>query len=395
MPMAIVAWRCFVCLVLAWGIAGTRSARAFDWSPDNRRLLGDPAYLPLAGQVAGSFTYARAAGGYDFSTGSFAGTVSPSHWTSTGNQYLPALSYGITDDVTVSADFGWGDLRSQDSFTYTFPVPAGRLPVPAGRASASRRAAPALPVSALPVTALPQLTAVVVPLLDPGPAFTEVQSAVHGTYLSSGPEDPEIRATWRAIDQRAAPANLDLTLGYAPDIFPARDPGPQNSGTMAFGGQRATLRAAVSRETRFLTGLAYAALGYNGRRDIGQPGGAGVLRYAPHPDYAFGVQGEARPLPVLAVNFGLGAERTAPFHVQTIAPGVSVPDATYRPGFTVSPYLGVVVPFLRDHAAVELLYQHDFVADETLDGPNGSSGRRYSQGSDLLAARLLFAFGLI
>lgn len=322
-------------------------ARAVDWTPDTTRYLGDPAFLPLGGQVFGSFTYSYAVNRYDYTAGPDAPINS---WNRMENTYLPSVSYGITDDVSVSANLGWGNLRGQDSYIYD------RL------------------------------------IFSPPARFTAVPTQGHASYLSVGPSNPDFEITWRAIDQRTAPVNVGLTVDYAPDVFPARDPGVDDTGTLAPGGQRGTLEASISRETRFFTARGYVTFGYDGRRDIGQPGGYVVLRTDAHPDYTLGVQTEARLTPWLALNLGVSAQKSAAFDEQSYpGPGLS---ESVRPGGAISPYVGLVVPLLDNHLAIEAIYQYDFIGDEKITSAYEDTQKFYNQETNLFVVRLLFVFGV-
>jgi hypothetical protein len=188
--------------------------------------------------------------------------------------------------------------------------------------------------------------------------------------------------------------NVDLTAGYAPDVFAARDPGVGSTGSVALGGQRATLQASVSRETRFFTALAYVAFGYDGRRDIGQPGGFEVLHIDAHPGFEVGVQTETRLAPRLALNLGVSAQKSMSYGEQYLS-SFGNSFYTFKPTGTVSPYVGVVVPLLDNRMAAELLYQHDFIGNEKLEDAYGDTAQYYHSEDNLLLARLRFVFGIM
>jgi hypothetical protein len=321
-------------------------AWAMDWTPDTTRYLGDPSFLPLGGQVYGTFTYTYSTNRYDYTAG---GPVAPvNSWNKQENSYLPSLSYGITDDVSVSADLGWGNIRSQDNYFFKG--------------------------------------------LFLGPIVLLSPTQGHLSLLSVGPSNPNFALTWRAIDQRSAPVNVDLRADYAPDIFPAREPGPDSTGTLALGGQSGALEASISRETRFLTARGYIGFGYEGQRDIGQPGGQTVLHLDAHPDFALGLQTQARLTPWLALNLGVEAQQATDFG-QHYSPGPGFSE-TVRPGGAITPYAGLVVPLLDNHLAVEFLYQHEFIGNETITSAELPTQKYYNLETNLFLARLMFVFGV-
>jgi hypothetical protein len=339
---------------LSWPVAAVIAlaagqALAVDWSADTTRILGDPAFLPLAGQVSGSFEYTYAGNTYDFQNDRV------NSWDKSSNAFLPALQYGLTDNVTLFGQFGWENLRAQDDFVY----------------------------QRLVFTRNP---------FGVGPLFRLVPTHQRDTYFSLGADNPVFGATWRAIDQRFAPVSVDLTASYEPDLFQARDAGSGNTGTVASGGQRGTIEAAVSREMAFLTVRGSATFGYNGRRDVLQDGGFFLDRLGAHPDYAAGVQTEARILPWLALNAGVNAQKSVQFGEQFSAIYGSYGE-TAKPGGSVSPYADLVVPLLDHRLVAELGYQHDFIGDEKIEEQGVTVGRYFDQESNLFFTRVLFVFG--
>jgi hypothetical protein len=346
------------------------AAHAMDWAPDTTRILGDPAFLPYAGQVEGSFSYTYTANLYDFSSGSAGPFKNPQEsWDHSNNNFLPELHYGITDDISVFANFGWGNRRASDSYIYDRLV----------------------------------ITPVTPPVLPPGygqydpglpyfPGARLVPTKVVTNQRALGAENPVFGATWRAIDQRTAPISLDVSASYSPDIFQARDSGVYQTGSIASGGQRGTLSASINHETRFFTAGAYATFGYNGRHDTAQLGYREVARSGAHPDYEIGLQTEARLLPWLALNSGISARKSVQFDNQYISPFGTTAE-TYKPGGTISPYAALLFALLDHRMVGELLYQHDIIGDETTSTAYGFTSRYSNQEANLFVARLRFVFG--
>ncbi len=94
-------------------------ALAGDWDPDNARILGDPSFLPLAGEVEGSFSYTYQNDRYDTqSINRAAAGLPPSSFRRDDNNFLPTLSFGITDDISVFANLGFGNARNQEDYYY-------------------------------------------------------------------------------------------------------------------------------------------------------------------------------------------------------------------------------------------------------------------------------------
>jgi hypothetical protein len=303
-----------------------------DFTPDTARILGDPAYLPLQGQIYGSAGYSNTQNSYDFHNE----TVTD-HWSRSSNDFLPYLAYGLTDDLSVNAQLDWGNLSTVNDFTRTSGARGRR------------------------------------------------------TYYSLGADNPSFGATWRAIDQRVAPVNVDFSVNYAPDVFALRNAGPNaTTGSIAEGGQNASVTGAVSRETRFLTVRGYATYGYAGRRDVIVPGGTTTEREGAHPSYAAGVQTEMRILPFVALNSGFAISHAAQYDEQAIVQGSTGSYSTQRPGTVVSPYVGFVFPLVGDRVVGELNYQHDFNNGGKVDYEYGGVGANAADGSDIYTVRVRF-----
>jgi outer membrane protein OmpA-like peptidoglycan-associated protein len=340
-------------LGLLASLCAASPALALDWTPDATRILGDPGFLPTAGQVSGSFGYTYSANLYATQTTSFEIPVFfdstksyPSSFDRSANAFLPSVSYGITDDISVSAELGWGNARNHESYVQT--------------------------------------------LLLPTFPFRVVQKPATASFHALGADDPVFSATWRAIDQRYAPFSVDLTGSYSPDIFQARGASAEQTGTLATGGQAGSAQLAVLRETRFLTLRFYGGFAWEGRRNE-VLADAEDLRSRAHASYTAGLQSEARLLPWLALNTGIAAQKAARYDRDDIGRFYSFSE-TIRPGGTISPYAGLLVPLAARHIVGELLYQHVFEDDETVT--DCCSETRYTkQESNEFTARVLFAFG--
>ncbi len=324
-------------------------ALAGDWDSDTARILGDPSFLPLAGEIEGSFSYTYQADKYDFqSAGRAADLLPPSSFRRDDNDFLPQLRFGITDDISVFANLGFGNSRNQEDYVYD------RLVL--------------------------------------GTPIHVVRTGAQTNFRTIGANDPTFGATWRFIDQAYAPVSVDLTGSYSPDIFQARAANRLTTGSEATGGQSGIVQLAVSREMTRLTVRAYGYFGYDGRRNEIADGGFADLRSAPHAFYTAGLDTQTRLTSWLAVDAGVSAQQAVRFDRETIENSVDTP-ITIEPSGAISPYAGLVVPILGQHVVGEALYQHDFVDNEKQFSPFGVDQRYFHQQSNLYTARVLFAFG--
>jgi outer membrane protein OmpA-like peptidoglycan-associated protein len=345
MNMARSAKLAFLIQVLSWQMAACVPAAAADWDSDTARLLGDPSFLPLAGQIEGSVSTTYSVDRYDFTNNAF--YKDSASYRRSGFDFLPALNYGITDDITVFANLGWGNSFNRETYT-------------------DERLIFGIPLRVVPVK---------------------------GTinYHALGADNPVFGVTWRAIDQRNAPVSVDITGSYAPDIFQNREATRVQTGSLAAGGQSGDVQLAISREMQWLTLRAYGTFSYEGRRNELADSGFEDLRSAPHPAYAAGLQTELRLLPWLALHAGVTAQQAMQFD-RPIIDRYGVTPVTIMPSGSISPYAGVLLPFFDRRLTAEVTYQHDFVDNETERLPYESS-RDYKQESDLVTGRLRFVFG--
>ncbi len=349
-------------------LASASPAFAGDWDLSSVRLLSDPSFLPLAGQVEGVFSYTYENDRYDFINER--NPLFPRSYTRDANIFLPELHYGITDDVSVFANLGWSNNRTSESYAYeklVFDKPAGQ------------------PYN--PVNPLGRYLS-----FPPFRPFHFVRAQAHVDFHSLGAQNPVFGATWRVVDQARAPVNIDLTGSYTPDIFRAREAAVGRTGSIAAGGQSGTVQAAVSREMRILTLRAYAGFSYLGRRNVA----AGLQDFSasPHAAYTAGVQSQLRVLPFgIAINAGVNAQQAVRYdRNESYSRFAFVSPYTIEPNGFLSPYAGLAFPILGNHLVGEVLYQHDFI-DNQKSILYGDATRDFHQQANLYTARIFVAFG--
>lgn len=183
--------RNLVCLSIAAALAVPVLAHGQDFTPTGDRILSDPTYLPLKGQVYGQtdYGYSQTNGHLFDPTGAETAGI-----RNTLNIFDQKLAYGITDALSVRAGFSYGF-------------------------GTDRRATP-----------------------------TDTTS-----NNRNGLENPTIGATYRVLDQRSHPISFDVFGDYAPDVFPSKSASLSQDGTVATGGPEADFGFAVGRETRMFT----------------------------------------------------------------------------------------------------------------------------------------------
>jgi hypothetical protein len=341
-----------MCLVLC---AAAAPASAADWYADDGPILFSPGYLPRRGQIFTEFSYNYNA--YTYSNQN-SGVFNQQHnsWDQSSNSFQHRISYGVTDDIDITASFAWANTR--DSETYE-----------------ERE----------------------IQHHNPGGPTQPQYVYFRGTenLRSIGADDPAFSLTWRAIDERTAPINLEIVAGYTPDVFQARNANDANTGAQASGGQSGSLQVSVSRKFSRLTVLAYGNFTYVGRRDIAQDGGYSVDRTGAHPVYAIGVQSLVSLFPWLALDAGVSGTQSVRYDGVTITPtsqGDIRASNTNNPNATVSSYVGIVFPILADRLDAEIRYQHTYAGALKTAAVYGTD-ELSATSSNSFIAQLGFVFG--
>jgi hypothetical protein len=216
-------------------------AGAFDFTPDASRVVSDPAYLPLGGQLYGSseYTYGNTGSTTDNSVGAFKSSIST--LSNTVNQ---ALEYGVTRDFA---------LRVSDSYEW------------------------------------------------PSTTTSYADGAVTVTH-SDGFIDPTFEAIWRALDQQDHPVNWDLLATYAPNLINAQSADPVENGTVARGGDTETLGTAISQEMRDFTFYLEGTVTYLDDRSVFNQGNGLTTHYDPSWQCFINISTQTRFSPQWSLN---------------------------------------------------------------------------------------------
>lgn len=191
-------------LPIAAALAVPAPLLAQDWTPTGERILSDPTYLPLHGQLYGESGYnydSTSSTQYDASGAS----LSIHSDSNVLNQYF---EYGVTNDLSVNI----GDTYSWTNRNYA--------------------------------------------------------TSTGGSYQlnANGFDNPTFGVTFRALDQlNRQPLDVDLSASYAPNFIGARTASIYGNGNEAPGGDVLNLKLAIARETRFFTVQGYFDATYLGQ----------------------------------------------------------------------------------------------------------------------------------
>jgi hypothetical protein len=282
-------------------LSATGAVAQLDFTPDAQRIISDPMYLPLAGQIYGNTGYVYTDAGRDI----FDVTGAPEATANvTSNAFTQELLYGVTDDVALR--FDWGYVVSRD---------ASRHGIPTG--------------------------------------FSETSS--------SGWTDPVFGATWRAIDQQhGGPLSLDLRLDYSPDAFPAKAANTADEGTVARGGQALDLGLTLGHETRGFTIAGLFDAQYLGRQTLLNQSNGDVSRTASHWNYTLGLATQTRITDLFSVNAGVGHSFNSDATVINEATGV---PHLAEPGDVTNINVSLNYHFVPNTVVGSIGYEHDFYGD--------------------------------
>jgi hypothetical protein len=312
-------------------IANQASAQV-DFTPEAQRIISDPMYLPLAGQIYGNTGYVYSSAGRDVFDSTGAPTATGSV---TGNTFTQELLYGVTDDIALR--FAWGYVASRD---------ASRHGIPTG--------------------------------------FTE--------NSSSGWTDPVFGATWRAIDQRdGGPLSLDLRVDYSPDAFPAKAPNADDEGTVARGGQAVNLGLTLGHETRDFTIAALFDAQYLDREKQLNQNTGDITHTDSRWNYTLGLATQTRITDLFSVNAGLGHTFSNDAFLINEATGI---PHIQQPGDSTNINVSFNYHFVPNTVVGSIGYEHDFYGDSRNIYPTlpAAGNEIRNRSADVFGANLRYVF---
>jgi hypothetical protein len=278
------------------------SAQAFaqDMESDSTRIVSDPLYLPLQGQIYGEtgYTYGSTSQDVFDSTGTRTDTTDI-HL----NQLSQKILYGLTDDLALN--FDWAYDLSRDATRH---------------------------------------------IVGDGDV----------TRSASGWTDPEFGLTYRVMDQRDNPLTLDLRADYSPDAFPAKSATPDDEGTVARGGQMADFGATLGHEGPMFTIAAkFDALWLDTRNVLNQSSGD-ITRTDSLWNYRLGLDTQTRLTDAISFNAGVGHTFTNTGTVFSETTGLE----HFSEGGDVTDLTAALnYQFVPNTVVASLEYRHNFYQD--------------------------------
>jgi hypothetical protein len=306
------------------------SAYALDLTPDSSRILSDPNYLPLTGQIYGYTNYSHAwTSGSSFND---LGSQTSSFHINT-NTMTQFLSYGVTDDLEV---FGQADY-----------VPD---------------------------------------------SYREVDN-VNGTqsfFKSAGFSDPTFGVDWRAMDAGPFPFNVDLIGSYTPDAVDSENASTTSTGSVARGGQSGSIGAALGYQTRDFTARGSFSADFNGGSNTLNLANGEFAHTQGYNNYVLGLETQTRLNPLFSVNAGIN--HTFAGNQNALNTATDLAHLT-EPGDTTALHAQLNYNLIPDQVVLAGTYTHQFYgnsrtsyADASLD--NSSRDRD----GNVLGVQLYYAF---
>lgn len=272
-------------------------AQTLDMTPDAGRILSDPNFLPYTGQLYGTTSYAHGWTSGNSANSLGAETSSFHINTNTLDQFL---AFGITDDLSVNASVSYAPTDYRE-INY------------AGGRSAS---------------------------LD-----------------SSGFSDPTFGATWRVLDQKSWPVDLDLLGSYTPDWIDAHTATASEDGTVARGGEAGTVGAAVGYDTRSFGIRGAFTADFLGDSSSYNLASGDTIETQGRTNYTLSLDTQTRLTDLFSVNAGLAHTFAANETGVNLTSGA--PHYT-EPGDNTALQLALNYNFIPNQFVVSATYAHEF-----------------------------------
>jgi hypothetical protein len=306
----------------AWG--------PFGMVPDASRILTDPNYLPLQGELWGYTDYSH------------------TYTVGTNYNYLnePVTRFHLgTDDIEQHFGYGITDDLEVDATAHYQP--------------------------------------------DTIRKETTLATGTTTDLASNGFSDPTFGATWRALDQRVFPVTLDVFANYTPDIVGATNAAPGDHGSIASGGQSGVIGAALAEETRDFTIRGAFDANIAGPRTAENLYTGDLERQAEHTDYALTLGTQTRFTDQLSLNVGGAYDLNDNARFTNRATGISYMN---HPGNDASVNVALNYHFVPNTVVGSVMYQYDSIANGSSNyGVPVMDSSVRGRSSNLLGVRLSYA----
>jgi len=277
-------------------------AVALNFTPDASRVISDPSYLPLGGQLFGSTEYSNSQ--TNSTTNNSTGALDS--WNTTLNNTITQLvEFGLTDDLTLRATGSYEWLE-----TNTTP-PAGAVTV----------------------------------------------------TNSNGFSDTAFTALWRVLDEKDHPFNWDLTGAYTPNLINAESASPIQEGTVARGGASAAFGTALSYKTKSFTLYGSGTATCLDSRTILNPSNGTTTTFDSSWEYVFTLSTQTRFWDRWSLNAGLSSTFYDNQNASFVNAGNHLITFVDRPTGLTALTGSLNYQAVPNRFVVSLIYTHDFYGD--------------------------------
>ena len=274
-------------------------AQAFDLSPNVSRVISDPSFLPLAGQLFTSTEYSY--GNTSSNTNNYLNTLESSNNT-ISNVITQDFSFSFTDDFT---------LRVTDSYEW----------------------------------------------LNSSTTNTSGDNTVTD---SNGLVDPTFGVTWRFLDESQHLINWDLIGAYAPNLIEAESASADEIGTVARGGNTEMLGTALSYKSQDFTLYLEGTMTYLDNRSVLNPSNSITTNYNSSWQYYLDVSTQTRFNNQWSVNLALSQTFSDNVNASYTNGGGTLIAYTRVPGGVTDLIGALNFQAVPDKFVVSAIYNHNF-----------------------------------
>jgi hypothetical protein len=276
--------------------------QALDLAPDASRILSDPSFLPVGGELNGSSQFNISQLRYTNFNYLGAQQVSNSTETTTLNQLL---EFGVTDDLC---------LRVSDIYQVQG-------------------------------------------------ATNNYASGASTVTTSTGFADPVFTAIWRFLDEKNNPLNWDLIGSYTPNLINAATGTQDQFGTVARGGSTAAGGSALSYETKGLTVYGEFLATYMDSRDVLNQATNVTTTYQPSWQYSLLIMTQTRFAEDWSLNAGVSQTYVDDADASFVSTTGKLFQFTNQPGNLTMLTASLNYQVTPGSFVASLLYSHDFYGD--------------------------------
>jgi hypothetical protein len=308
-------------------------AEAFDLTPNVSRVISDPSYLPLEGQLFASTEYSY--GNTSSNTNNYLKTLSSSNNT-ISNVIIQDFAFSFTDDFT---------LRVTDSYEW----------------------------------------------LNSNTTDTSGGNTVTN---SNGLVDPTFGVTWRFLDETRNLINWDLIGAYAPNLIQAESASEDEIGTVARGGDTEMLGTALSYKSQDFTLYLEGTMTYLDNRNVLNPANGITTNYNSSWQYYLDVSTQTRFSNQWSVNLALAQTFIDNVNASYTNGGGTLIAYTRVPGGVTDLIGSLNFQAVPDKFVISAIYNHNFynIGSTTYATVPTSDTTTFNKGEDVFSGELRYVF---